>query len=430
MAAVPTTRIYLPDAMLALVFNCGSSSLKFELVELDDSARRKRSARGLVEEISGRSRYTFTDFRGSTSTERVKFKDHTAAARFALSRLMSTDSSLSEALDVVVHRVVHGGQIEQPRVVDGRVLRTLRSASRFAPLHNPPAIAVIQATRSVLKKTPAVVMPDTAFHSTLPPVAHTYALPHALVRRWGIRRYGFHGIGHAWMAERYAELRNRPVASLNLVTMHLGSGCSACAISGGKSVDTSMGMTPLEGLMMATRPGDIDPGVLTYLVSERKLRPKALEQILNHKSGLLGVSGVSSDLRRVRAAAGSGNGRAQLAISLMAYRVRKYLGAYLTLAGQPHGVLFGGGVGEHDDQLRHEALSGLEWLGIELDRAANKAANGREARISSARSRIPVWVIPLDEELFLERAGLRLIVHPPGGSSDRRDAGFPANSPE
>ncbi len=396
--------------MLALVFNCGSSSLKFELVELDRSFQRKRAARGAIEQIGTSAAYSFANFDGSKTRGIRDLGDHETAAMFALSWLDSVGVNLNESLDVAAHRIVHGGEeVTEARIVDASVTAALEHASVFAPLHNSPAIAVVRAVQVRITDTPSVVLPDTAFHRTLPSAARTYALPHRVAERFGIRRFGFHGIGHSWMMERYAEISKRPAPSLNLITFHLGAGCSACAIRQGCSVDTSMGMTPLEGLVMATRSGDLDPAIVGYLVERAKLAPSEIERILNHESGLLGVSGVSANMREVRAAAERGNERARLAIEVFVHRLRKYLGTYLIVAGQPQAILFGGGVGEHDDQLREEVLSGLEWMGIELDRAANQRANAREARISTDRSRIGAWVIPLDEELYIARAALRLV---------------------
>jgi acetate kinase len=396
--------------MRALVFNCGSSSLKFELVELGGSFQRETSARGTIEEIGPRATYTFCDASGSRSSGARELNDHASAAIFSLSLLDSAGANVAASLDVVAHRIVHGGEeVTEARIVDERVTAALERAAVFAPLHNPAAIAVVRAVQVRIKETPSVVLPDTAFHRTLPSAARTYALPHDLVERFGIRRFGFHGIGHSWMMERYAEISNQRVTAVNLVTLHLGAGCSACAIRQGCSVDTSMGMTPLEGLVMATRSGDLDPAIVSYLLEQAKLAPTELERILNHESGLLGVSGVSADMREVRAALDRGDERARLAVAVFVHRIRKYIGAYMVAAGPPDAILFGGGIGEHDHQTRAQALAGLEWIGIELDPAANEKANGREARISSERSRIAAWVIPLDEELYIARAALRLV---------------------
>jgi acetate kinase len=398
--------------MQALVFNCGSSSLKFELVELDSSLKNRRTiARGKVEEIGRRSTHTFAEPGGLKTSGARPLADHRTAATFALSWLSARKPDLARSLDVVAHRIVHGGEeLTGARLVDRRVIESLERASQFAPLHNPPALSVMRAMQSELPGVPAVVLADTAFHHTLAPEARRYALPWALAERYGIRRFGFHGIGHAWMAERAAELVGKSLDRLNLVTMHLGAGCSAAAIRGGRSVDTSMGLTPLEGLVMGTRSGDLDPAIVTYLAAREKIAPAEIERILNHESGLLGVSGISDDLRELtRAAQKHPNGRAVLALGMFCHRARKYLGAYLAVAGPCDAIAFGGGIGENADHIRKRICAGLEWLGLAIDPRRNRAANGCERRISADGSRIAAYVIPLDEELYIARAALRLV---------------------
>ncbi len=407
--------------MRALVFNCGSSSLKFELVELDSAlAGRRAIARGKVEEIGGRTAHEFAGPPGHGKRGAHPMRDHREAAEFALSWLRSFTPGLARTLDVAAHRIVHGGEaITGPRLVDRAVSDALERASEFAPLHNPPALSVMRAMQAALPDVPSAVVADTAFHHTLSPAARHYALPHELAARYGIRRFGFHGIGHAWMTERAAALTGRPVDQVNLVTMHLGAGCSAAAIRAGRSVDTSMGLTPLEGLVMGTRSGDLDPAIVTYLAAHAKIAPEEIERMLNHESGLLGLSGLSADVRELRRAAGEQGGeRAALALAVFCHRARKYLGAYLAVAGPPDAVAFGGGIGEHADWLRARICAGLEWLGMEIDPERNRHANGREALISADRSRIAVAVIPLDEELYIARAALKLVATHGGKGSD------------
>jgi acetate kinase len=398
--------------MQALVFNCGSSSLKFELVELDASLKNRRTlARGKVEEIGRRSTHAFVGPDGVKSAGARPMRDHREAGVFALSWLKARTPGLARNLDVVAHRVVHGGEeLTGPRLIDRQVNVALERASEFAPLHNPPALAVISAIRSELRAVPEAVVADTAFHHTILPEARHYAIPRALAERYGIRRFGFHGIGHAWMAERVAAMTGKPLGRLNLVTMHLGAGCSAAAIRRGRSIDTSMGLTPLEGLVMGTRSGDLDPAIVTFLAAREKIAPEEIERILNHESGLLGVSGVSDDLREVeRAARKDPRGRAALALAIFCHRARKYLGAYLAVAGPCDAIAFGGGIGENADRIRMRICAGLEWLGLAIDPKRNRAANGREARISAGRSRVAAYVVPLDEELYIARAALRLV---------------------
>jgi acetate kinase len=393
--------------MKVLVFNCGSSSLKFEMLELVRGGRERRQiARGKFEEIGPRATALMTDASGKKTETSVPVENHAAAALRALQWLGSTCGESTP--DVVVHRIVHGGeQITAPALANDAVVRALDEASRFAPLHNPPALATLQAVSEKLAGVPAVVVPDTAFHHTLPEHARTYAIPRALAARHGIRRFGFHGIGHAWMMERYAELCARPVEELRLVTLQLGAGCSAAAIRGGRSVDTSMGLTPLEGLMMATRSGDLDPAIVGYLAKVEQITPEKVEQILNRDSGLLGVSGRSDDLRELEACSGE-NESAALALKIFCYRVRKYIGAYLAVLGGADAIIFGGGIGENSDNTRAHICTGLEQLGVVLDEERNREANGREVYINADGSRIKLYVIPLDEELYMARAAARL----------------------
>jgi acetate kinase len=397
--------------MKALVFNCGSSSLKFELLELDASSRAHTSlASGKVEEIGAHASAKFIGPDGKESKGAAAASNHTDAALHALTWLAALDSRPLDTLNVVAHRVVHGGgEVEEPHVVDDEVLAALQRAAQFAPLHNPIAIGVIRAVQERLPRVPSAVVTDTAFHRDLPPAARTYALPHDLAERYGIRRYGFHGIGHAWMMERYAEITGKNPRDLNLITFHLGAGCSACAIRSGRSVDTSMGLTPLEGLVMATRSGDLDPAIVTWLGINAKISPAEIDRILNHASGMKGVSGISDDLRELEKAADGGDQRAALAIEVFCHRARKYLGAYLAISPQPEAVIFSGGIGENSDRVREKICAHLEWLGLEIDRERNVQENRREARISTDTSRIAIHVIPMNEELYIARAALRLL---------------------
>jgi acetate kinase len=402
--------------MRVLVFNCGSSSLKFELIEVDGGARGHSHLRGLVENIGTQAQYTYWRDGSIAARGEVAQHSHQAAARHVLDWMRSLRGDYLDALGAVVHRIVHGGAaIAQPTLVDDAVLDAIEKASIFAPLHNPPALATIRAVSGMLPGVPEVVMADTAFHHSLPPRAWTYAIPKELASRHGIRRFGFHGIGHSYMMERYAELAGKPASELDLITLQLGAGCSITAIAKGRSVDTSMGLTPLEGLMMATRCGDIDPAIPGVLAAREGLSPAAVEHILNTRSGLLGVSGISLDLREVQAAAVRGDQNAALAIELFCYRVRKYIGAYLAVLGRADAIVFGAGIGEHSDLARQRICEGLDNFGIAIDSEANRAGSGRESRISAADSKVEIWVIPLDEELHMARAAAKLLGAPKGG---------------
>jgi acetate kinase len=394
--------------MKILVFNCGSSSLKFELLEIGaDGALRERIARGVFEEIGPDAHAKMTA--GDRNLDAAApVANHAEAALRALEWL--DEGAIKPQLDAIAHRIVHGGDhVSEPAIADDNVIKALDDASRFAPLHNPPAIMTLRAVREKFPKVPSIVVTDTAFHRTLPPMARTYAIPRALAARHGIHRFGFHGIGHSWMLDRYAEIVERPTATLNLITLQLGAGCSAAAIREGKSIDTSMGLTPLEGLMMATRSGDLDPAIFSFLATSEGLSPNEVERILNRESGLIGVSGLSSDMRELETAARGGNADAALAIAMFWYRVRKYIGAYAAVLGRVDAIIFGGGIGEHSANVRAQVCSDLEVLGITIDSARNEAADGREACISTDGSRIALWVVPLDEELQIARACARLL---------------------
>ncbi len=393
--------------MRILVFNCGSSSLKFELIEIEvRHENSRRLARGIFEEIGRHAKIRMSDENGHKVEQSAPVTDHQAAAARAIDWLGQPGSI---AIDAVAHRIVHGGErVTEPVIATDEVMRALDEASQFAPLHNPPAISAIRAVGEKLAGLPAVIVTDTGFHRTLPAHARTYAIPRALAERHSIRRFGFHGIGHAWMLERCAAMLGTREEQLNLVTLHLGAGCSATAIKQGHSADTSMGLTPLEGLMMATRSGDIDPAIFSFLAAREKLSPGEVERILNHESGLLGVSGISDDFREIEAAA-EHDQHAARAIEMFCYRVRKYIGAYMAVLGRTHAIVFGGGIGEHSDLVRERVCSGLEQLGVVLDTERNRGANGREGCISDNRSPVAVYVVSLDEELYIARAAARLL---------------------
>ncbi|HEY2107738.1 MAG TPA: acetate kinase [Candidatus Binataceae bacterium] len=398
--------------MRILVFNCGSSSLKFELIEVDAGGGRGQShVRGLVENIGKqRARYTYRCDGAVAASGEAAHDTHQAAARHALDWLKSLQRDYITGLNAVAHRIVHGGStISQPIMVDDGVLDAIQKAAIFAPLHNPPALATIRAVSALLPGVPEIVIADTAFHQTLPPYASTYAIPREMAARHGIRRFGFHGIGHSYMMDRYAELCGKPAQTLDLITLQLGAGCSVAAIAKGRSVDTSMGLTPLEGLMMATRSGDIDPAIPGFLAAREGLSTEAVEQVLNSKSGLLGVSGISSDMREVEGAAARGDRNAALALEIFYYRARKYIGSYLAVLGRADAIIFSAGIGEHSDSARQRICAGLNAFGIALDPDRNRAGNGSECRISASDSKVEVWVIPLNEELQMARGAAHLL---------------------
>ena len=390
--------------MRILVFNCGSSSLKFELIELGASDADGRTVvRGMIDSIGPAAHLTVKREDSIVADRQAPLTSHAEAAAAALDAL-----GANLRLDAVAHRFVHGGaSVVAPCIADPKILAALEEASRFAPLHNPPALATLRAMQQRFPGLPMFVIADTAFHRHMPPQASTYAIPRELADRHGIRRYGFHGAGHAWMLERYAALTGKTPGTVNLITLQLGAGCSATAIRNGVSVDTSMGLTPLEGLMMATRSGDLDPAIVAYLERAEKMNAGQVDHLLNNESGLLGVGG-RKDMRELEQAAGADE-QAALAIEMFCYRVKKYIGAYVAVLGRVDAVIFGAGIGEHSAAIRQRICRDLENLGIILDAARNCASDSGERRISGDQSPIAIWVIPLNEELYIARAAVRLL---------------------
>jgi acetate kinase len=310
----------------------------------------------------------------------------------------------------VGHRVVHGGDRFSGSVLIGdEVIRAIEDLSYLAPLHNPVNLAGIRACLHHLPGVPQVAVFDTAFHATVPPEAYTYALPHEIVERWKIRRYGFHGTSHRYLTERFAALHKRTAAEFNLITVHLGNGCSACAVRKGKAVDSTMGMTPLEGLVMGTRPGDLDPAIVYRLLEWENLDVAALDRMLNHKSGLLGLSGVSNDMRELLRLESEGSAGAKIAIDVFCHRIRRYIGAFYGLLNGADAVVFSGGIGENSPEIRARVCRDMDALGIDLDEAANAGCRGREADLSGGAAKCRVWVIPTNEELLIARDTAALI---------------------
>ena len=407
--------------MNVLVLNVGSSTLKFQLIRTDADriaqATDERLARGQIERIGGEAILTLEA--GSREPERgvASLRNHAAAVDHLLHWLTDAASGVGlgtiGAIDAVGHRVVHGGEHFTRSVrIDDAVLRQLESTIELAPLHNPHNLSGIRAARAALgPAVPQVAAFDTAFHHTLPEAAYLYALPYQYYRRYQIRRYGFHGTSHRYIAHRYRQLTGRSRKDTNVVTLHLGNGCSACALKQGVSIDTSMGFTPLEGLVMGTRAGDLDPAILDFIAAKEGLSLSQVEAVLNKQSGLLGISGLTADMRELLAeAAEHDDRRARLAVTLFCYRVRKYVGAYLAAMDGADALVFAGGIGEHAAPVRAEICAGLQWLGVSLDPAANQAAvGGREGRIDSETGRLEVWVIPTDEELLIARDTYRLV---------------------
>jgi acetate kinase len=408
--------------MHVLVLNAGSATLKFQLIRTDAERIEKdadeRIATGSIDRIGGEAILRFAAREGASRVETAPIRDVRAAITYMLDWLLSPGSGpalrSTAEIEAVGHRVVHGGETFRESVlVDDAVLALLERTIDLAPLHNPHALRGIRGTREALGAgVPNAAVFDTAFHHTLPDYAYLYALPYSMYRRHGIRRYGFHGTSHRSVAYRYRRLTGKKREETNIISLHLGSGASACAIRRGVSVDTSMGMTPLEGLVMGTRAGDVDPAIPNVLEAKEGLDNKGIEVLLNKQSGLLGISGLTHDMRDLLAEVRENDDRrARLAIEIFCYRARKYIGAYLAAMGGADAVAFTGGIGENAPEVRERILAGLEWFGLVLDRSANQTARpGAPARISADGSRLDAWVIPTDEELLIARDTARLVL--------------------
>jgi acetate kinase len=408
--------------MNVLILNCGSSSVKFQIIATDveriERNTDERLAHGIIERVGGESIITLQAEGKAQQRSTAPLRDARAAVEFILRWACAEESSINEVksvadLHAVGHRVVHGGeQFKQSVLITDEVLRGIEDCIDLAPLHNPANIKGINAAREVFGKgLPQVAVFDTAFHQTLPDHAYLYALPYQLYRRHRIRRYGFHGTSHRYVAYRYRQLKNIPRDQTNVITLHLGNGCSAAAIKGGDSIDTSMGLTPLEGLVMGTRSGDLDPAIIEFVAAKEGLSAQEVETLLNKQSGLLGVSGLTNDMRELLdEARESDDRRARLAIEIFCYRVRKYIGSYLAAMNGADAIIFAGGIGENSAEVRAKICEGLSWLGLELDLERNEGMiGGHEGLISKDTSRLTAYVIPTNEELLIARDTVRVI---------------------
>ncbi len=358
--------------MKVLVINCGSSSLKYQLIDMDGE---KVLCKGLCERIGMESSMITHEANGHKATTPAIFPTHTEAFAEVVKMTTGEGKCINDVseIDAIGHRVVHGGEkFKESCLITDEVIETIRELSPLAPLHNPAGILGIEAARKVFGNIPMVAVFDTAFHSTMPPKAYMYAIPYEYYEKYGVRRYGFHGTSHKYVAHKAAEYLEEPIERLKLITCHLGNGSSIAAVDQGKVVDTSMGMTPLAGLMMGTRCGDLDPSVVNYLKYTLNITGHELDEILNKKSGLLGISGVSSDKRDVEEAAAAGNKRAQLASDMLNYQIKKTVGAYIAAMGGVDAIVFTGGIGEHDAIARAKVCHHMDWLGIRIDTEKNK----------------------------------------------------------
>jgi len=408
--------------MNVLVLNCGSSSVKFQIIatDLEQIALNadKRLARGTIERIGGEAIVALSAEGQDPVRSTASLRDTRAAVELIIRWACSSDSGISQLntiadIHAVGHRVVHGGErFAHSILITDEVLRWIEDCIDLAPLHNPTNIKGIQAAKEVFGAgLPQVAVFDTAFHQTLPDYAYLYALPYQLYRRYRVRRYGFHGTSHRYVAYRFRQLRNIARSDTNLITLHLGNGCSVAAIRAGDSIDTSMGLTPLEGLVMGTRSGDIDPAICDFIGGKEGLSPQEVETLLNKQSGLLGISGLTNDMRELLAEAEENNDRrARLAIEIFCYRARKYIGAYLAGVGGADAIVFTGGIGENSAEIRARICAGLNWLGLDLDDERNAmTSDGREGLITKDGSRLAAYVIPTDEELLIARDTVRCV---------------------
>ena len=389
--------------MKVLVINAGSSSLKYQLL---DTGSQNVLAKGLCERIGIDGKFTYkAPGKAVVDARDVAMPTHSEAIQTVLNALVDPENGViasMKEIDAVGHRVVHGGETFAHSVrIDGQVLSAMEACVPLAPLHNPANILGVKACSAVMgPNVPQVAVFDTAFHQTMPPVAYTYALPYEYYQQDKVRRYGFHGTSHKYVTQRAADMLGKPIESLKLISCHLGNGSSVAAVAGGKSVDTSMGFTPLAGVPMGTRSGDLDAGILEYLMNKHGMDIKEMLNVLNKKSGVQGLSGVSSDFRDLCAARDAGNGRAALALDLFNYGVKKYIGAYAAAMGGVDAVIFTAGVGENDAAQRMAIASGLEFMGIKMDPDAN-SVRGKEAIISAIDSKVKVLLIPTNEELMI-----------------------------
>ena len=396
--------------MKILVLNCGSSSIKYKLYDMQDESVL---AQGGVERIGLDEAFLkLTLPYGEKKILMHDMPDHKEGVNFVFQTLLSPEygaiKSLDE-IDAVGHRIVQGGdKFCQSVIVDQSVEDGIEELCDLAPVHNAGHLRGLRAVDHLMPNVPQVCVFDNAFHSTMPPHAFLYAVPYEFYEKWHVRRYGFHGTSHRYVSQRVAELMGKDIKDLKIITCHIGNGASVAAIKGGKVIDTSMGLTPLAGVMMGSRSGDIDPSAVTYLMQKTGMEPQEMADFLNKKSGVLGITGISSDMREVEQAAKDGNERAQLALKMYNYRIKKYIGSYAAAMGGVDAIVWTAGVGENQIGTRLEACSGLEFLGVKMDAERNNC-RGEERLISADDSKVQVWVIPTDEEVMIARDTQELV---------------------
>ena len=398
--------------MKVLVINCGSSSLKYQLI---DSQSEEVLAKGLCERIGIEgSSVTHQKAGEGKKTEAVLMKDHTDAVKVVIEKLTDPAEGVIASLkeiDAVGHRIVHGGEkFKGSVVIDDSVLEAIAECNDLAPLHNPANLIGIRSCQRVMPGVPMVAVFDTAFHQTMPGKAYLYGLPYEYYEKYKVRRYGFHGTSHSFVSKKAAEVMEKPYEELKTIVCHLGNGSSVTAVMNGQSVDTSMGMTPLEGLVMGTRSGNIDPAIMEFIAEKEHLDIAGVMDVLNKKSGVFGISGeLSSDFRDLTNAMNSGDKKAKIAMDVFSYNVAKYVGAYAAVMNGVDDIVFTAGIGENDDYVREQVCSYLGYLGVDFDKEANTGLRGKQAEITKAGSKVRVFVIPTNEELAIARETLALV---------------------
>ncbi|NQS88359.1 acetate kinase [Patescibacteria group bacterium] len=396
--------------MNVLVINCGSSSMKYQLIHMEEG---RVLAKGLLEEIGKANSSQIHYIREKTIKRKDKVADYKEGLKKILELLLDGKKGAikdTSEISAVGHRVVHGGEeFFESTLITKKVIEIIKSYSSLAPLHNPPNLAGIEAARNLLPEVPQVAVFDTAFHQTIPPKASLYALPYKYYEKYKIRRYGFHGTSHHYVANQAAKFLKKPLKELKIITCHLGNGCSITAIDKGKSIDTSMGFTPLEGLVMGTRCGDIDPAAVLFLMEKENFTIPQINDTLNKQSGLLGISGIRNDLREIQRWARKGNQRAKLALEIFIYRIKKYIGTYSAVLGGLDILIFCAGIGENEENIRSRTCQGLEFLGIHLDKRKNKVPSKVPRFISTESSLVKVLVIPTNEEKMIAKETWQIV---------------------
>ena len=396
--------------MNVLVINCGSSSLKYQVINSDTE---QVLAKGLCERIGIDGRLVYTPAGGEKEISNLDMPTHKQAIQYVIDALTNEKTGVIKSLDeigAVGHRLVHGGEkFACSTLITEEVIKAVEECSDLAPLQNPANLIGVRACQELMPNTPMAGVFDTAFHQTMPLEAYMYGIPYEYYEKYKIRKYGFHGTSHSFVSKRMAQLLGKPIEDLKIIVCHLGNGSSVCAVDGGKSVDTSMGLSPLEGLIMGTRSGDIDPSVMEFICKKENMDINGIMEVLNKKSGVQGLSGVSSDFRDLQAGAADGNKRCEMAVDVFCYRVLKYIGAYVAAMNGVDAIAFTAGLGENDEIVRRKIVSRLGYLGIKLDEEVNDNGRGKEIAISTPDSKVPVWIVPTNEELAIARETVALL---------------------